>query len=92
MTLIGTITPGQSGPGSNGNEGVDSTVSTTGALPLDAVQCHIQYTPPFGIDGSYPLFTVYALHLLDIFKNIFLVLCFFFLVLFFNSVSYRKPW
>ena len=37
--LIGTTTPGQNGPESNGNEGILDTlqISTTRALPLDAV-------------------------------------------------------
>ena len=38
-TLTGTNTPCQSGPGSNGNEGILYTllISTTGVLPLDTV-------------------------------------------------------
>ena len=40
--LIGTPTSGQSGPGSNGNEGLLNTfqVSRTRALSPNAVYCH----------------------------------------------------
>ena len=39
MTLSGTTAPGQSGPGSNGNEVSDFTIQSakTGVLPSDAV-------------------------------------------------------
>ena len=45
-TLTGAITPGQSGPGSNGNEGVlqISQSSGTGASLLDADLSHTQDT------------------------------------------------
>ena len=46
-TLTGTITPGQSGRKSNGNEGVLHTpqISRTVASLSAALQCHIQNTP-----------------------------------------------
>ena len=39
MIITGTTIPGQSGPESTGNEGVDSTpqISKIGTSPLDAV-------------------------------------------------------
>ena len=39
--LTGTTNPGQSGPESNGNDGVNSR---TGASSSDAVYCHTQNT------------------------------------------------
>ena len=46
-TLAGSTNSGQSGPGSNGNEGVlyIPQNSRAGALPLNAVQCYIQDSP-----------------------------------------------
>ena len=48
MTLTGYTTPDQSGPGSNGNEGVFHTpqISRTGAFSY-AVQCHSSVHPFF---------------------------------------------
>ena len=45
-------TPGQSGPGSNGNEGTlyISQISKTGALSLDALLSY----PGHSLEGSYP--------------------------------------
>ena len=43
---MGSTAVGQNGPGSNDNEGVHHIPqsSKTGALHLDAVQCHVQDT------------------------------------------------
>ena len=52
-TLSGTTTPGQSGPGSVGNEGVlhiHQSSSITGALPLDFL---VSY-PRQSLEVSYP--------------------------------------
>ena len=48
-TLTGSITTGQSEPGSNGNEGVLHIlqISRNAASTLDVVYCHTQYTPLF---------------------------------------------
>ena len=45
-TLSDTPSPSQSEPGSNGNEGEQHApqIFKTGALPSDAVKCHIQDT------------------------------------------------
>ena len=51
-TLSGATTPGQSGPRSNGNEGVlhiPQSFSITGASPLDCLMSYIQDTR----EGSY---------------------------------------
>ena len=53
MTLSGDTTPGQSGPGSNGNERVlriPPNLSITGTSPLD---CLVSYQDTHG-GGSYP--------------------------------------
>ena len=44
VTFTGTTTLSQSGPGSNGNEGVlhTSQIFRTRTLPLDSVLCYIQ--------------------------------------------------
>ena len=52
MTLSGATTPGQSGPGRNGNEGalrIPHSPSITGTLPLD---CLVSY-PEHSFGGSY---------------------------------------
>ena len=46
MTVTGRTTPGQSGVGSNGDDGVIVTLRT-GASPSDAVKYHIEDTPFF---------------------------------------------
>ena len=51
--LLGATTPGQSGPGSNGNEGVlciPQSSSTAGTSPSD---CLVSY-PGHSLGGSYP--------------------------------------
>ena len=51
--LSGATTPGQSGPGSNGNEGVlhiPQSSSTAGTSPSD---CLVSY-PGHSLGGSYP--------------------------------------
>ena len=50
-TSIVTITPGASGPGNNGIEGIlhIHQCSRTGTSPSDAVQCHIQDTHWWGV-------------------------------------------
>ena len=54
FTRSGTNTPGKSGLGSNGNEGVLHTLQTsrTGVLLSVAIQCHIQDTSFLGNDGG----------------------------------------
>ena len=55
MALSGATTPGQSGPGSDGNEGVlhiPQSSSTAGTSPSD---CLVSYPGhSFGGGGSYP--------------------------------------
>ena len=53
-TLSGTTTPGQSGPGSNGNEEVfyTSQISRTRTLPPDSVYCHTQDILVFFLGGG----------------------------------------
>ena len=53
ITLSGATTPGQSGPGSNGNKGVlhiPQSSSSTGASPSD---CLVSY-PGHSLGESYP--------------------------------------
>ena len=47
-TLIDTTTPVESGPGSNGNEGVLHRSETSFS---DTVQCYTPQTPLFCVDG-----------------------------------------
>ena len=54
MALSGATTPGQSGPGSNGNEGVlriPQSSSTAGTSPSD---CLVSYLGHSLGEGSYP--------------------------------------
>ena len=60
MTLSGTTTPGQSGPGSDDNKGVlciPQSSSITGTSPLD---CHIQDTRCLGLTASTEIQPVYS--------------------------------
>ena len=53
-SLSGATTPGQSGPGSNGNEGVlriPQSSSITGTSPLDFL---VSYQEHSLVGGSYP--------------------------------------
>ena len=53
MILLGVTTPGQSGPGSNGNDGVlyiPPTSSITGGLPSDCLMLY----PGYSWEESYP--------------------------------------
>ena len=65
-TLTGTTTSGQSGPGSNGNEGVFHTtqISRTGVSPSDVVWCYTQEPLPFFVGGVLLLCRVYSQNIL----------------------------
>ena len=52
-TLSGAITPGQSGPGSDGNEGelhIPQSTSITGTSPSDFLVSYLEHS----LEGSYP--------------------------------------